>query len=376
MLLNFESFNKIKNSEEGKQDYFVTRIAIAKKIKACCECLFTIAIGEEHHQAIGFWDAEYSDRRTCLKCYALLIELENTSARIDSMNDFHFGSFHERLKRLRSHHPDEFAAFEDEFDLSDIIKRIKKKKGWRDVPMQCHAKIKIDSGFIYCCQCSWEMPPKTRYEDATITEDHEVKYVSKTCLKCVEKRKDLDAYFFVIGQYNKEHHLLFAHRKSSISCVLRRLSNSIELAKITDLNVLKLINTYIEANKRFEHEAEEEFEYEAEKRKSGIIPPTTPYEFKLKASLEHLGYEVIHNQALGYYFPDLLIRDHGCIVEVDGNYHLSSYQQAKDTYRTEYLNKQGYFVIRVSNDRVGCDLETLLKELKTAIVNKENLHLG
>ena len=372
MLLNFEPFHRAKNTE-GKQDYFVTRITSTKKMKTCCECLFTIAEGEKHHQAIGFWDAEYDDRRTCLNCLELLFNLEDTAVRLNSMTDFRFGKFHSRLKLLRSQYPDEFGAFKDEFDLIAILKRIEKKKGWRSVPMQAHVKLRTNSNFIYCCQCSWEMPPRTRYEEALITENHDVLGVNKTCLKCVEKREILKPYFL---QYAEGDLLLHTYRRNSMVKALRKLSDHDAIAQITDPNILKLVEAYIASNRRFEHEAEEEFKEEIERRKSGFTPPTTPYEFKLKNALEKAGYEVIHNEPFGYYFPDLLIKDCGCILEVDGLYHATDRQQAKDAYRTEYLNRHGYFVLRVSNDRVSSDLPKLMTEIKDAIANKENLHLG
>jgi very-short-patch-repair endonuclease len=372
MILDFEPFHRAKNTV-GKQDYFSTRITTTKKIKTCCECLFTIAIGEEHHQAIGFWDANYNDWRTCLKCYELQIELENTSVRLNSMLDFRFGKFSKRLKALRSRYPDEFAAFEDEFDLTEIMKRIEKKKGWRDMPMQVHVKLRTNSDFIYCCQCSWEMNPGTRYEEATITQNHDVLGVNKTCLKCVEKRKVLELYFL---RFLEDDRLLTTYRRNSIFKALRNLSEPHEIATITDPQVLKLVNDFIAANRRFEYEAEEEFEEEIERRQSGFIPPTTPYEFKLKAALEKDGYEVIHNEPLGYYFPDLLIEKHKCICEVDGGYHLSDRQQAKDAYRTEYLNSKGYFVVRVSNERITRDLALVMQEIRQAIAAKENINLG
>jgi very-short-patch-repair endonuclease len=372
MILDFEPFHRAKNTV-GKQDYFSTRITTTKKIKTCCECLFTIAIGEEHHQAIGFWDANYNDWRTCLKCYELQIELENTSVRLNSMLDFRFGKFSKRLKALRSRYPDEFAAFEDEFDLTEIMKRIEKKTGWRDVPMQVHIKLRSSSDVIYCCQCSWDLDPKTRYEEATITKNHEVLGVNRTCLKCVEKRKILEPYF---QQYPEDDRLLTTYRRDSISKALRKLSDPDAIAQITDPNLLKFVNDYIAANKQFYHEAEEEFTQEIERRQSGFIPPTTPYEFKLKAALEKDGYEVIHNEPIGYYFPDLLIEEHKCILEVDGLYHATDYQQAKDAYRTEYLNSKGYFVVRVSNERITHDLRLVMREIRDAIAAKENINLA
>lgn len=268
MLLNFKPFHRAENSQ-GKKDYFLTRITGGKKIKTCCECLFTIAEGEEHHQAVGFWNGEYSDRRTCLKCHELLIELENTSVRLNSMTDFRFGEFHKRLKLLRSRHPDEFKAFEDEFDLTEILKRINKKRGWREVPMQAHLKIRTNPNFITCCQCSFYMPPRTRYEEATITANHEVIYSARTCLKCVEKRKILESYF-AATYANCDDQILRTYRKVSISKALRDLSDPYITPKITDPKILKLVESYIAANKRFRHEAEEEFKQEVERRKSGF----------------------------------------------------------------------------------------------------------
>lgn len=375
MVLNFEPFHRSKNSDEGKKDYFLTRITTAKKIKTCCECLFTIAEGEEHHQAVGFWINSYGyiDERTCLKCHELLIAMDDTPIYLESMKDFSFGDLHRRVKALRQCYLEQFDAFADEFDLTDIIKRIEKKKGWRRVPMQVSIKMRSSIDFFYCCQCSWLMPPRTRYEQSTITENHEVYAIYKTCPSCVEKRKTLEPY---LADKNDSHRLLNIYKRDSIRDLLKRLFTPEAIAAITDPEVLKLVNDFIAANTQFEYEAEEEFEEEIERRESGFIPPTTPYEFKLKAALESDGYEVIHNEPLGYYFPDLLIEKHKCILEVDGKYHESEYQQAKDAYRTEYLNSKGYFVVRVSNDRINRDLIMVMKEIRDAIANKENVNLG
>lgn len=375
MILDFEPFHGAKNSGEGKKDYFLTRVTTAKKIKTCCECLLTISEGEEHHQAVGFWKNSYGyiDERTCLRCHELLIAMDDTSICLESMNDFSFGDLHRRVKALRECYPDQFDAFADEFDLTDIMKRIEKKKGWRRVPMQVSIKMRSSTDFFYCCQCSWLMPPRTRYEQSTITENHQVYAIYKTCTNCVEKRKTLEPY---LADKDNEHHLLHIYQRDSIQNSLRNLSTPEAISTITDPQVLKLVNDFIAANRQFEYEAEEEFEEEIERRESGFIPPTTPYEFKLKAALEKDGYEVIHNEPLGYYFPDLLIESCKCIVEVDGLYHATDYQQAKDAYRTEYLNSKGYFVVRVSNDRITRDLKAVMAEIKQAIANKENINLG
>ena len=374
MILNFEPLHKAKNTE-GRQDYFVTRITATKKMKTCCECMFSIPGDEKHHQAIGFWDAEYSDRRTCLNCFKLLTNLEDTSVRLNSMSDFRFGALFKRLKSLRSRHPSEFEAFENEFDLTAILKRIEKKQGWRDVPMQVHPKIRTNARPIICRQCSFEIPRRTRYEDAIITANHEVIYPARTCLKCVERREILEPYFAATysGCYDR---ILQTYRGGSILRALRDLSDPLLTPEITDPNISKMVDDFVAADRRFREEAEEEFEEEVERRESGFIPPTTPYEFKLKEALECVGYKVVHNEPLGYYFPDLLIEEHKCICEVDGGYHLSDYQQAKDAYRTEYLNGEGYFVVRVSNERINDDLANVMEEIETAISNKENINLG
>lgn len=315
----------------------------------------------------------YIDERTCLRCHELLIAMDDTPICLESMKDFSFGDLHKRVKALREHCPAEFGAFADEFDLTDIIKRIEKKKGWRRVPMQVSIKMRSSANLFYCCQCSWLMPLRTRYEQSTITENHEVYAVYKTCPSCVEKRKTLEPY---LADKKDPHRLLNIYKRESIANLLRTLSTPEAIAAITDPQVLKLVNDYIAANRTFEYEAEEEFEEEIERRKSGFIPPTTPYEFKLKKALEKAGYKVIHNEPLGYYFPDLLIEEHKCICEVDGGYHTTDRQQLKDAYRTEYLNRQGYFVLRVSNDRVAANVDDVVSDIKQAIAIKENQHLG
>ena len=51
------------------------------------------------------------------------------------------------------------------------------------------------------------------------------------------------------------------------------------------------------------------------------------------------------------------------IIEVDGEYHNSEEQQEKDTIRTKYLNEQGFYVLRFTNNEVINQTEWVLKRI-------------
>src|SRR3954468_18666110 len=53
--------------------------------------------------------------------------------------------------------------------------------------------------------------------------------------------------------------------------------------------------------------------------------------------------------AIGPYVADFCCHQAGLIVEVDGNQHGFDEQAARDGRRSEYLNAQGYRVLRFSN---------------------------
>ncbi|MGJ6962823.1 endonuclease domain-containing protein [Streptosporangium sp. G11] len=61
---------------------------------------------------------------------------------------------------------------------------------------------------------------------------------------------------------------------------------------------------------------------------------------------------------------DLLWRDERCLVEFDGPEHRHPGRLAEDRLRDARLTKDGYAVLRFTNERVMADMPAVLRELK------------
>jgi very-short-patch-repair endonuclease len=65
------------------------------------------------------------------------------------------------------------------------------------------------------------------------------------------------------------------------------------------------------------------------------------------------GYEIVPQAVIGPYIADFLVPGLRLIIEIDGGYHLTERQMAKDAKRTRYLERAGYEVRRLTNDQVN-----------------------
>ena len=65
--------------------------------------------------------------------------------------------------------------------------------------------------------------------------------------------------------------------------------------------------------------------------------------------------------AIGHYIVDFVAVETGLIIELDGGQHAT--QQTYDQQRTEFLQKQGYRVLRFWNHDVLQRTETVLAEI-------------
>lgn len=83
-----------------------------------------------------------------------------------------------------------------------------------------------------------------------------------------------------------------------------------------------------------------------------------------------LGQRCLRQHIIGDYIVDFLFRKSKVIVEIDGGYHFTEEQQREDALRTEWLETQGYKVIRFANEKVLCDTDNMIKEIKVAL-NRE-----
>ena len=90
-----------------------------------------------------------------------------------------------------------------------------------------------------------------------------------------------------------------------------------------------------------------------------------------------LGQRCLRQHIIGDYIVDFLFRKSKLVVEIDGGYHTTEEQQELDVIRTEWLEGQGYHVIRFSNEQVLFDTEMVMERVKNEIrkssLNREDL---
>jgi very-short-patch-repair endonuclease len=96
----------------------------------------------------------------------------------------------------------------------------------------------------------------------------------------------------------------------------------------------------------------------------------TPAERKLWGHLRdrRLGVSFRRQHAVGEYVPDFCCIKRKLVIELDGSQHL---QQAEyDKERSDYLESQGYRVIRFWNDDVMNNIEGVIVAIQQALGGK------
>ena len=93
----------------------------------------------------------------------------------------------------------------------------------------------------------------------------------------------------------------------------------------------------------------------------------TPAERKLWAHIrnDQLGVKFRCQHAIGPYIPDFCSPKAKLIIELDGSQHLE--QEEYDSERTEYLELQGYKIIRFWNSDVLNDIEGVILAIMHAL---------
>ena len=69
------------------------------------------------------------------------------------------------------------------------------------------------------------------------------------------------------------------------------------------------------------------------------------------------------------YIADFVASGKKLIIELDGSQHLDEKNTVKDNERTRYLNSLGYKVIRVFNNDVSNNLDTVLEYIYNEYLN-------
>lgn len=84
-----------------------------------------------------------------------------------------------------------------------------------------------------------------------------------------------------------------------------------------------------------------------------------------------LGFKIRRQHTIGVFIADFVCLDKRLVIEVDGEYHLSN--KEFDDARTEFLNSEGYSVIRFTNDEVKNNLSKVLENIKNSLVNAKSI---
>ena len=77
-----------------------------------------------------------------------------------------------------------------------------------------------------------------------------------------------------------------------------------------------------------------------------------------------LGEKCRRQYILGDYIVDFFFRKSMLIIEIDGGYHDTEEQQEKDAIRQEWLEQNGYTVLRFTNDQILFDTENSINIIK------------
>jgi very-short-patch-repair endonuclease len=112
-------------------------------------------------------------------------------------------------------------------------------------------------------------------------------------------------------------------------------------------------------------------------RREGLVKRATPSELKLKAALELLceGRGVLweFQKPIGPFFADFAVHRLRIVIEIDGGYHNTDYQKAYDQRRTAFLEKEGWSVVRFTNDHVDRELIGVTNEIFRMMGLRTNL---
>lgn len=77
-----------------------------------------------------------------------------------------------------------------------------------------------------------------------------------------------------------------------------------------------------------------------------------------------LGEKCRRQYILGDYIVDFFFRKSMLIIEIDGGYHDTEEQQEKDAIRQQWLEQNGYTVLRFTNDQILFDTENSINIIK------------
>ena len=80
-----------------------------------------------------------------------------------------------------------------------------------------------------------------------------------------------------------------------------------------------------------------------------------------------MGFKFVRQHPIGPYFADFVCRQTKLVIEVDGATHSTPDELRRDQIRTDYMQQQGYRVLRISNDEVMNGMDEVLTLIREAL---------
>jgi very-short-patch-repair endonuclease len=80
---------------------------------------------------------------------------------------------------------------------------------------------------------------------------------------------------------------------------------------------------------------------------------------------KQLGFKMRRQVPIGRYIVDFLCEEKKLIIELDGGQHFSDEGKARDKIRDDILSTLGYRVVRILNDDVLKDIDSVLMQISS-----------
>ena len=112
-------------------------------------------------------------------------------------------------------------------------------------------------------------------------------------------------------------------------------------------------------------------EYAIEHRSKPTVDEEKIWELVKTKKLE--GYKFRRQHIIGNYIADLVCLDKRLIIEIDGLIHQLPENKEADEIRTQWLNEQGFKLIRFTNEQIQNDIEKIIKEISSTLKEQQSI---
>lgn len=83
------------------------------------------------------------------------------------------------------------------------------------------------------------------------------------------------------------------------------------------------------------------------------------------------GYKFRRQKPIGYYIVDFICVEKMLVVEIDGGQHNTKDGKKYDDMRTQYLQQQGYNVIRFWDNEITKEMDEVLNVINRALISSD-----